>query len=156
MFVSVVPPDLLATMKSVFSTEIELSIRRTEDGLVLSRTRSWGYPDLDPNVARHTSGQRLLPPIPKTTAWVNPDLQIPPENETSSCAFFSIRSTLCSQPRRLRIDFLWTSSDRQIVKSLCHNREIIDADWNSASVFSTALRRSPGKKFVFDIFVRFV
>jgi hypothetical protein len=63
-----VPPDLLETMKSVWARSTASSIARTCAGSVESSTCSFGKPDFLANVSASTSGPRLEPPMPSTTA----------------------------------------------------------------------------------------
>ena len=72
MLGSRVEPDLLETMKRVFSRSIFFSHASTWAGSVESRTNSSGEPGTLPNVSFQTSGQRLEPPMPRRSAWVNP------------------------------------------------------------------------------------
>ena len=65
--VSVVPPDLLATMKRVRGRSILDRRSRMVEGSVVSSTCSTGWPSTCPNVVRKTSGHRLEPPIPSST-----------------------------------------------------------------------------------------
>src|SRR5437660_12782535 len=65
--VSVVSPDLDATMKSELWILIFERTPRIVAGSVVSRTCSLGWPLTAPNVFRRTSGQRLEPPIPSRT-----------------------------------------------------------------------------------------
>ena len=69
---SSVVPDLLETMKSVLARSISLSRAFTCAGSVESRIRSCGWPSAFPNVSDSTSGQRLEPPIPSSSACSKP------------------------------------------------------------------------------------
>ena len=57
--------------------EIDLATRArgSAPGSVESRTNSSGEPAIVPNVSFQTSGQRLDPPIPSSSAWVKPSLR---------------------------------------------------------------------------------
>src|SRR2546421_12536875 len=65
--VSVVSPDLDATMKSELWILIFDRTPRIVAGAVVSRTCSFGRPFTAPKVLRRTSGHRLEPPIPSRT-----------------------------------------------------------------------------------------
>ncbi len=76
MFGSSVLPDLLETMKIVFARSSFASRALTCAGSVESRTRNSGYPGMFPKVSFRTSTQRLDPPMPRSTACLNPAARI--------------------------------------------------------------------------------
>ena len=66
--VSVVVPDLLATMNSVRGSSSERVTRSIVAGCVVSSTISSSAPSAAPNVVANTSGASEEPPIPSSTA----------------------------------------------------------------------------------------
>ncbi len=68
--VSVVPPDLLDTMNRVRSRSRAASVARTAAGSVESQMRRWSAPSAGAKVRLSTSGARLEPPMPSSTASV--------------------------------------------------------------------------------------
>ena len=68
---AVVPPDLLETMNTVLAMSILASIARTWAGSVESSTCSFGKPAFRAKVSASTSGPKLDPPMPSTTASEN-------------------------------------------------------------------------------------
>ena len=65
-----VEPDLLAERNSVDSRQIESSQAWIWAGSVESRTLRSGNPSLTPKHRRSTSGHKLDPPMPRSTAWL--------------------------------------------------------------------------------------
>ena len=74
---SSVLPDLLATITSVRSRSTRPSSAATCDGTVESRTCSSGAPGWRPKVRASTSGHRLEPPMPSSSACVKPSRRTP-------------------------------------------------------------------------------
>jgi hypothetical protein len=91
---SIVPPDLLDTIKRVCSRSRVLSRSRIELGTVVSRTLRSRYPFLEPKHELNTSEVRLLPPIPRSTARVNPDNLISSAKSLRRCFSPTIVSTI--------------------------------------------------------------
>ena len=120
--VSVVPPDLLATMNRVRSSSSSPATRSIVAGCVVSSTMSSSAPSANPNVRAKTSGARLEPPIPSSTAVSNPSAAACSANASSSPIRSCIRSTTVSQPSRLVIS---VGSSFQTVWSLRQIRSTI-------------------------------
>src|ERR1700682_6347002 len=72
MLGSSVLPDLLETIHTVLERSTLLSMALICAGSVESSTCNSGYPSIFPNVMRSTSGHRLEPPIPRSSACLNP------------------------------------------------------------------------------------
>ena len=101
---SMVPPDLLAKMNRV---RFRSSCPRTESiqaGSVVSSTKRRGYFGFW-KTPRITSGARLEPPIPSSTAWVKPAARISSANSSISLTFGSILKGMSSQPSAPEICF---------------------------------------------------
>src|SRR5713101_6694720 len=64
-------PDLLETMQRVLRRSSFFSRALICAGSVESRTCISGKPAILPKVRRRTSGQRLEPPMPRSTTWWN-------------------------------------------------------------------------------------
>ena len=134
--VSVVSPDLEATMKSVVASLIFERTPRIVAGSVVSRTCSFGCPLRVPNVLRSTSGHRLDPPMPSRTT--SESLRPCTARSLSSPPFSSILSATSSQPSRSRISCLLAGSALQRVESLAHRRRGASSFCSLASCASTA------------------
>src|SRR5438552_14912781 len=98
MLGSSVLPDLLETINSVRSRSIVLSRRRIWAGSVESRTCKRGKPELAPKLCASTSGPRLEPPMPSSTASLNPAFLTSAAKLSRRPAPFSSASTRLSQP----------------------------------------------------------
>ena len=87
MFGSSVVPDFEDTKNSVFSKSSSSSSVLICCGSVESRTRSRGSPAVwEANVNERTSGQRLDPPIPSTTACLKPADRMSSWSAVKRCA----------------------------------------------------------------------
>ena len=75
MLGSSVVPDFDETKNTVVAGATRSSMALTCWGSVESSTWSRGNPGVGAKVAASTSGQRLDPPMPRTTASVNPSLR---------------------------------------------------------------------------------
>src|SRR5450755_4174178 len=72
MLGSSVLPDLLDTIHTVLERSTLLSMALICAGSVESSTCNSGYPSIFPKVMRKTSGHRLEPPMPRSSACLNP------------------------------------------------------------------------------------
>ena len=96
--VSIVPPDFDETMNSVVPRSTASRTLRIWSGCVESST--WSLTAPSPNESRNTSGARLEPPMPSSTASVMPSSRTSAANVRRSSASAAIRSAMSSQPRR--------------------------------------------------------
>ena len=135
---SMVVPDLDATMKSVRRRSISRSSERICAGTVESRTWSTGWPGTRPKVRAKTSGQRLEPPMPSTTAWAKPARRTSSETLPNSSRRARCCSTSRSQPTQRS-----SSLPVQRVESPRQRRAIFSPATHSATVPFTS-RASDG------------
>ena len=104
MFGSSVLPDLLDTMNSVRAQIDRLSMRRICAGSVESSDRAAaGSRACVPKVSASTSGPRLEPPMPSSSASVKPARLTSAANASRWPTAFSCSSTMVSQPSQLRL-----------------------------------------------------
>ena len=99
-FVSSVVPDLLAITYSVSSGGSSSVTRATAAGCVVSSTTSSSAPSAAPYVRANTSGARLDPPIPHSTAVRKPSDAAFFAKASRSGTCSSIVSITVSQPSR--------------------------------------------------------
>ena len=142
MLGSSVEPDLLETMNSVFFRSTCSSRAFTCAGSVESRTRSSGEPGTWPKVSRQTSGHRLEPPMPSSSAWVKPSCRAssriwPSGARSSSCA-----STMPSHPSQLASS-LFVHRDA----SPAHSRCVPPCASHSSSFRATSAARAGGRQW---------
>ena len=96
--VSIVPPDFDETMNSVVPRSSASRTARISSGCVESSTCRRTLPS--PNERRKTSGPRLEPPMPSSTASVMPASRTSAANARRSSASADSRSAMSSQPSR--------------------------------------------------------
>ena len=96
--VSIVPPDFDETMNSVVPRSRASRTARISSGCVESSTCRRTAPS--PNERRKTSGPRLEPPMPSSTASVMPASRTSAANARRSSASADSRSAMSSQPSR--------------------------------------------------------
>ena len=101
--VSSVVPDLLATMNSVRERSRERSTSAIVAGWVASRTVSSRAPGAAPKVRANISGARLEPPMPSSSARVNPSPAACAANDCSSGTRGRMSVARVSHPSRLVI-----------------------------------------------------
>src|ERR1700730_12690093 len=143
MFGSRVEPDLLETKKRVFSRSILFSKDLICAGSVESSTCRSGNPSIFPNDVRKTSGHRLDPPIPMSSASVKPVLPISRANSSKSLALLCCASAMSSQPSHLL-----SSLPVQSEASRAHSLLILLPAVHSSRVSSTAREKLGGRKNV--------
>ncbi len=118
--VSTVPPDFDETTKNVFARSSDASSARIAVASVVSSTCSRKPPSSSPKLRRMTSGPRLDPPIPSSTASVKPSALTPATNSRRSPTCSSSSPETVSQPSRSAIS--GTPGPPQSDSSLAHSR----------------------------------
>src|SRR3954452_20035687 len=121
-------------MNSVLPMLTALPIARTCAGSVESSTCNFGKPGCCPKVCVITSGPRLDPPMPSTTASVNPCPFTQAAKSRQSVSLLCSVEALSSQPSHLS-----SSVPVQIDLSCCHKRRILPDARHSSVLVSTAL-----------------
>ena len=130
-------------MNAVFFTLIDRSTAAIAAGSVVSSTWTLSAPFGTPNVCRNTSGARLLPPIPISTASVTPSATSWARRSSSSGTRSSIRSATWSQPSRSRISCSTVPFDFQSAASFSEIRRTTAACSSWARRPSTAASMAP-------------
>src|SRR5205823_4516245 len=120
IFGSSVLPDLLDTMQSVFFRSSFFSMALICTGSVESSTCNSGNPAIFPKVMRSTSGQRLDPPIPSSSTYLNFAFFTSAANCCNVAIFASCCSVMVSQPSHLLSSVLLHNE-----ASFCHSRAIL-------------------------------
>ena len=138
-FGSSVLPDLLATITSVRSRSTRLSTARTCAGSVESstwRSRPSGW---RPNVRASTSGHKLEPPMPSSSACVKPSARASPAIVASSGSRRRPAGTASSQPSHVA-----SSAPVQSEASRAHRRRVPSAASQAASAAFTSATSGAG------------
>ena len=100
-----VPPDFEETRKSVCRGSCAAVTARTAAGDVLSSTVSSRNLGATPSMRRMTSGARLDPPMPRSTAWVKPSALTSATKASSAATSPRMPAGRSSQPRRFAATF---------------------------------------------------
>ncbi len=131
--VSVVLPDLVATITSVASGSSALHVSATAAGSVESRILTVSQSSISRNASARTSGARLLPPIPATTAARNPASRMPSPKPSRAGACSTKPVGLSSQPSRVAIR-AWTAGSA--------DHRLVSRSWSRSTQRSSSARRS--------------